>query len=223
VANLAYFSFEVIDMSERFLKIFLVLVIALSAGYAQADIASDIKAGISLEQVIENALADGLSAPKIVTKLIAADVNPVRAAELVTTAKPKAAARIAKAAAKKAPEAALDIAGTVAQVAPEEAAKVAGKVTQVVPDSASDIASTVTQIVPEAAADIVTAVAQAAAEKPNEKTPPIEPVENEPTSEEQCFEKRGWCSVPTVCPPVSIDVLDRKCTKLVECIKRICL
>ncbi|MEN8217529.1 MAG: hypothetical protein ABFS56_14395 [Pseudomonadota bacterium] len=213
-------------MSERFIKIFLVLVIALSAGYAQADIASDIQAGISVEQVIENALADGLSAPKIVKKLIAADVNPVRAAELVTTAKPNEAARIAKAAAKKAPEAALDIAGTVAQVAPEEAAKVAGKVTQVVPESASDIASTVTQVVPEAAADIVTTVAKAAskaeAEKPSEKTPPVEPVENEPTSEEQCYEKRGWCSVPTKCPPVSPDVPDRKCTKLVECIKRIC-
>jgi len=73
-------------MNRKILKIVLVLVISLSVGllpYARADIASDIKEGkLSLQQVVEKALVD-LSAPDIVTQLIAAGVNPVLAAVMV--------------------------------------------------------------------------------------------------------------------------------------------
>jgi len=167
VANLAFFSFwlEEINMRTRLLNIFLVLVITLSAAYAQADVASDIQAGnLSLQEVVEKALDEELSAAEIVTQLIAAGVNPVLAAEFVAIAKPSAAAEIAKAAAIAVPEAAVEIAGTVAQAVPEAAAEIAGAVAQAVPEAAAEIASVVAQAVPDAAAEIAGTVAEAVPE-----------------------------------------------------------
>jgi hypothetical protein len=126
---------------------------------ARADIASDVQAGkLSLQQIASNALLE-LSPTEVVTRMIAAGVNPILAAEAVAQSSPAAAApSIAAAAAVAVPDAAADIAATVARLRPELAVEIAVATAAAAPTFKQEIADRVAGAVPGSAADVYAAL-----------------------------------------------------------------
>ena len=130
------------------------LILNITGSLVQADIATDIRAGVSPQQVVQFALNNKLSPIQIITQLTTAGVNPIIGAVIVTRAVPNEAINIA-------------VAAVVAKTtfcqkmkSPEEHSNCLNLVSQI----AIGIADAVAEVVPEQREAIINAVAKAAPE-----------------------------------------------------------
>ena len=130
------------------------LILNTIGSLVQADIVTDIRAGVSPQQVVQLALSNQLAPIQIVTQLITAGVNPIIGAVVVARALPDEAINIAVAAVT---------AKTVfckSMKSPEEHSNCLNLVSQI----AIGIADAVAEVVPAQREAIINAVAQAAPE-----------------------------------------------------------
>jgi hypothetical protein len=130
------------------------ILINITGSLVQADIVTDIQAGISPQQVVQLALSNQLAPIQIVTQLITAGVNPITSAVIVARALPHEAIHIAVAAV------AAKTTYCQAMKSPEEHSNCLKLVSQI----AIGIADAVAEIVPDQREAIINAVAKAAPE-----------------------------------------------------------
>jgi hypothetical protein len=130
------------------------LILNITGSFVQADIVTDIRSGVSPQQVVQLALSNQLAPIQIVTQLITAGVNPIIGAVIVTRAVPNEAINIAVAAV---------VAKTTfckSMKSAEEHSNCLNLVSQI----AIGIAEAVAEVVPEQREAIIEAVAKAAPE-----------------------------------------------------------
>jgi len=130
------------------------LILNLTGSFVQADIVTDIRAGVSPQQVVQLALSNQLAPIQIVTQLITAGVNPIIGAVIVTRALPHEAINIAIAAV------AAKTTFCKSMKSKEEHSNCLNLVSQI----AIGIAEAVAEVVPEQREAIINAVAKAAPE-----------------------------------------------------------
>lgn len=128
----------------------------LTSSFVQADIVTDIRAGVSPQQVVQLALSNKLASIQIVTQLITAGVNPIISAVVVARAIPHEAIKVAVAAVAaktkfcqtmKSLEERSDCLDLVSQIA----IGIADAVAQIVPDQREAIIDAVAKSAPETA------------------------------------------------------------------------
>lgn len=112
-----------------------------------ADITNDLKAGISLEETVENARTAGIASEDIAKQLAEAGILPDKAAAAVAKAVPEKAADVAAAVATVYPKAAADIATAVVKEYPEAAMLIVIRLKAINPDQAEEIQNSVDQLV----------------------------------------------------------------------------
>jgi hypothetical protein len=130
------------------------LILNITGSFVQADIVTDIRAGVSPQQVVQLALSNQLTPIQIVTQLITAGVNPIIGTVIVARALPNEAINIAVAAV---------VAKTTfckSMKSAEEHSNCLDLVSQI----AIGIAEAVAEVVPEQREAIIHAVAKAAPE-----------------------------------------------------------
>jgi hypothetical protein len=130
------------------------ILINITGSLVQADIVTDIQAGVSPQQVVQLALSNQLAPIQIVTQLITAGVNPITSAVIVARALPYEAIHIAVAAV------AAKTTYCQAMKSPKEHSNCLKLVSQI----AIGIADAVAEIVPDQREAIINAVAKAAPE-----------------------------------------------------------
>lgn len=130
------------------------LILNTTGSLVQADIVTDIQAGISPQQVVQLALSNKLAPIQIVTQLITAGINPITSAVIVARALPHEAIHIVVAAV------AAKTTYCQAMKSPQEHSNCLKLVSQI----AIGIADAVAEIVPEQREAIINAVAKAAPE-----------------------------------------------------------
>jgi hypothetical protein len=123
----------------------------LTSSFVQADIVTDIRAGVSPQQVVQLALSNQLAPIQIVTQLITAGVNPIIGAVIVARAVPNEAINIAVAAVSAAQTTSCEKHSNCSDLVSQLAIEIADAVAEIVPDQREAIIYAVAKAAPETA------------------------------------------------------------------------